>query len=82
MSMILRAYQAAGGTLADLGEDLLLRPAALKLCHIAERIAAVLGQAPAPGWMNPDTADERIATQLTHLPAIVADLEDLARRIL
>jgi hypothetical protein len=77
----LHAYRDAGGTLADLGDDLLIRPVALDLCHIAERITAVLGQEPAPGWLDLRTADRRIGEQVTELPEKVARLEALAEAV-
>ena len=67
----LAVYEDAGGRLADLGEDLLMRRAGLRLCRLHARIESAL---------IADTNDQGIPDRLNGLSEFARDLNDRAIR--
>ncbi len=72
---ILAAYE---GDVSWAGMDLFVSTLSHELASLGLRIAAVLGEIPAPRWLRLATADERIARQLDGLPALISRLNTLA----
>lgn len=71
---ILDAYTAAGGEIADLGGDLLIRTAARQRSDIVGLIRYSLGLRSPAGWMIRVNADQRITEWLIDLPRLIAAL--------
>jgi hypothetical protein len=76
---ILNAYTEAGGRLAPLGPDLLIRTANRQLSNITGLIRATLGERRPAAWMDQlDDGDRHITGWLNDLPGLLAHLDSMA----
>lgn len=74
-SKTLAAYRAAGGSLASLGPDLLIRQAGLRLCRLHYRIEADLpGMSDSSRVLHPE--DDQIGARLDGLPRFIDQLAE------
>lgn len=71
---ILQSYRRAGGHIASLGSDLLIRRAALKLVNITEPIKRVLEHSPYSDRLRTEGIDQKITDRLERLGPTVAEL--------
>ena len=79
---ILAAYRDAGGQTDTVGDALFHSIAGQKLASLAIQITVLLGQLPAPRWMDTANADRLVEDRLRGLADFVADLTDQAKRVL